>query len=86
MLYRDLIPAAPAGGIRDQAVSHFMAFLSAAPLLRESPVEWYQAASKAAQRADLWAEYEKSGNPILVLYARLRTLSVNSQTASPQNR
>ncbi len=79
MVYAELIPMSPAGSIRDRVISRYAAFLLASSVQRESPVEWYQAATTVARRsADagerVWAEYELSGNPILVLYARLRKM------------
>ena len=79
MVYAELIPMAPAGTIRDQVIARYVAFLLASAIQRESPVEWYQAAATVARRsADagerVWQEYESSGNPILLLYARLRKM------------
>jgi hypothetical protein len=80
-LYEGLIETAPAGDVRDSVISNYVRYLSASPMQRDSPVEWFQTAwglvrllrdSSLNETADtVLTEFERSGSTVLTLYSRM---------------
>jgi hypothetical protein len=73
-----LLRTAPPGPERDKVVQQFIAFLAGAAFQQESPLEWfaqlYRTASAVKELSEseyrkLLAEMQRSGNPVLALYA-----------------
>ncbi len=73
-----LLRTAPPGTARDKVVQQFIAFLAGATFQQESPLEWfaqlYRTASAVKELSEseyqkLLAEMQRSGNPVLALYA-----------------
>ncbi len=77
---KTILLASPSGPERDKVLTQYVSFLKSTNLQQESPVEWFYSVESFADltRSLSFGEYKKmldalenSGNPILVLYAKL---------------
>ena len=82
IVYEAMLELAPAGGLRDRILGAYVAFLANSSLQQDSPVEWFWHAQSTLSRLRnasgggaerLLAEFRRSGNPVLALYANLET-------------
>jgi truncated hemoglobin YjbI len=80
IVYEALMELIPPGAERDKALEEFIAFIGNSNLQSSDPVSWFLPAQSMLQRvrnsnngepAKVLAAFEKSGNPVLCLYALL---------------
>jgi hypothetical protein len=93
LFYESLIDLTPPGGIRDNLSAAFLSFLSGAALQRVSPAEWLSHGLDVLTRLRLSGDsdsgrlaevFARSGNPALMLTARLEQLAPRSPFLAPQ--
>lgn len=79
IVYEMLVDLTPRGPERDNAIAAFVDFVANSALQREKPLEWFfhaqtlvtRARNSNGEAAKILTAFENSGNPVLVLYARM---------------
>ena len=78
IVYEALVELIPPGAQRDKMVQAYVDFVGNSSLQQQSPVEWFMHAHSMLERvrntangepAKLLEAFERSGNPVLALYA-----------------
>ena len=77
VIYEALVELIPAGPLRDKMMQAYVDFVGNSNLEQQSPVEWFMHVHSMLERArdtggepvKLLAAFERSGNPVLGLYA-----------------
>jgi hypothetical protein len=95
VVYEALVELIPAGPQRDTILTGYLDFIGNSSLQQESPVEWFMHAHSMLERvrstnsgepAKVLEGFQKSGNPILALYAALeRTFGSSVPAWVPSN-